>query len=65
MAIRMKSKLRTKAKEGRSGGLDSLPTGTLTRLLREHVERLCDGDSRQAVDVCNIAMMLWVQAGSP
>ena len=65
MAIRMKSKLRTKAKEGRSGGLEACHAEMVRRLLREHVERLCNGEARQAVDVCNLAMMLWVQAGSP
>lgn len=65
LALAMKKKLRAKAREGRAGGLDPMNLGLVKRLLREHVSRLCDDESRQAPDVCNLAMMLWVIGGKP
>lgn len=70
LAKSMKIKLRRKAREGRSGGLDPENREHVAHLLREHVERLTggcvhcgrmtdDADPEQAVDVCNLAMMLW------
>lgn len=75
LAEEMKKKLRQKAREGYSGGLDPLSRHTVSKMLHEHVNRLTglcpqceslDGDhdhaenARQAIDVCNLAMMLWV-----
>lgn len=75
LAAEMKKKLRQKAREGYSGGLDPLSHYTVVKKLHEHVNRLTgmcphcealDGEhdredsARQAVDVCNLAMMLWV-----
>ena len=65
MAMRMKQKLRRKAREGRAGGLDAANRAMVKKLMREHVSRLCGGEGQQAIDVCNLAMMLWVMDGSP
>lgn len=76
----MKRKLRLKAAQGYSGGLSSSNRRRVAKKLNEHVDRLigvcecCGRDrkeekvsdrARQAVDVANLAMMLWVMAGSP
>ncbi len=75
LAAEMKKKLRQKAAEGYSGGLQFDNRYMVAKMLQEHVERLTglcpsckaiDGDhdreesARQAIDVCNLAMMLWV-----
>lgn len=75
LAVEMKKKLRAKAAQGYHGGLDPLYRSEVAKKLQEHVERLTgqcphchsnDGDhdaeegARQAVDVCNLAMMLWL-----
>lgn len=75
LATEMKKKLRRKAAEGYRGGLDRTSRHNVAKMLQEHVERLTgqcphchsnDGDhddeeeARQAIDVCNLAMMLWV-----
>lgn len=80
LAAEMKKKLRAKAREGYSGGLAPAYAATVGKKLMEHAERLTghclhcgvqDGDhdreaeARQAIDVCNLAMMLWVQGGKP
>jgi len=69
MAIRMKEKLKRKARQGLSGGLDQENAWRVAQLLRVHVDRLTGhggvSEPHQAIDVCNLAMMLWVQAGSP
>lgn len=80
MAKQMKTKLRAKAREGYSGGLDPLNRETVVERLHEHTKRLTgycdvchshDGDhdrdegAAQAVDVCNLTLMLWVQGGKP
>jgi len=80
LAIEMKKKLRQKASEGYSGGLVRINRYEVAKKLQEHAERLTgicphclasDGEhddeeeARQAVDVCNLAMMLWVMDGSP
>lgn len=79
LASEMKKKLRQKAAEGFHGGLDPKYRPEVAKRLQEHVTRLTgfcphcqalDGEhdhedsARQAVDVCNLAMMLWV-VGSP
>jgi hypothetical protein len=65
LAMRMKQKLRRKAREGRSGGLDTANRRMVAKLLSEHVRRFLSGDEQeQAIDVCNLAMMLWVMDGS-
>lgn len=75
LAAEMKKKLRAKAREGYSGGLRDDSWYMVSKMLHEHVNRLTglcphchahDGDhdeeeaARQAIDVCNLAMMLWV-----
>lgn len=69
LAARMKAKLKQKAREGFSGGLDQDNLFAVKNRLRDHVDRLTGhgavSSPKQAVDVCNLAMMLWVQAGSP
>ena len=75
LAVEMKKKLRAKAREGYSGGLALVNRTMVAKMLQEHVELLTgvcpschahDGDhdhedgARQAIDVCNLAMMLWV-----
>lgn len=75
LAIEMKKKLRQKARDGYSGGIKRDSAYMVAKMLQEHVERLTgmcpackalDGDhdqeenARQAVDVCNLAMMFWV-----
>lgn len=75
LAAEMKKKLRAKAREGYSGGLNFTSRYTVSKMLHEHVNSLTgvcphclaqDGDhdheegARQAIDVCNLAMMLWV-----
>ncbi len=75
LAVKMKKKLRAKAREGYSGGLDPTFSTNVGKSLMEHAERLTgyclhcevqDGEheledeAQQAVDVCNLAMMLWV-----
>lgn len=75
MAALMKAKLVDKARQGYSGGLDRDYALRVERKLREHVDRLTvfcphcshgdDGDPVQAIDVANLAMMLWVQGGKP
>ena len=70
LADAMKRKLRRKFAEGYSGGLHIGNLEIIERTLFEHVERLtgrCPScraphsgrDPKQAVDVANIAMMLW------
>lgn len=78
LAHEMKKKLRQKAREGYSGGLDPSSKFEVAKKLQEHVVRLTgicphcestDGEhdheegAHQAVDVCNLAMMLWVVNG--
>ncbi len=80
LAIEMKTKLRAKARDGYSGGLDPSSRFEVAKMLQSHVERLTglcphceshDGEhdkeegAQQAVDVCNLAMMLWVLGGKP
>ena len=80
MARLMKIKLREKAREGYSGGLDPINRDTVVSKLHEHAKRLTgycdvchslDGEhdheegAEQAVDVCNLAVMLWIQGGRP
>ena len=80
MAVKMKAKLREKAREGYSGGLTPSFRTVVAEKLIEHAETLTgtcphchshDGEhdheegAEQAVDVCNLALMLWVQAGKP
>lgn len=80
LAVEMKKKLRAKAREGYSGGLDRSNRGAVAKSLMEHAERLSgyclhcetlDGEhddedeARQAIDVCNLAMMLWVLDSPP
>jgi hypothetical protein len=80
LALEMKKKLREKAREGYSGGLDRNNRCSVAKKRQEHAERLTgvcphcqshDGEhdheegARQAVDVCNLALMLWVIEGSP
>ena len=75
LAVEMKRKLRAKAREGYGGGLDPAFSVNVGKSLMEHAERLTgyclhceaqDGEhdlqdeARQAIDVCNLAMMLWV-----
>ena len=75
LAGEMKKKLRQKAREGYSGGIQRINRHTVAEKLQEHVERLTgvcphcnshDGQhdpaegAQQAVDVCNLAMMLWM-----
>lgn len=75
LAAEMKKKLRQKAREGYHGGLEPGSWYMVSKLLHDHVDRLTglcphcrshDGEhereegARQAVDVCNLAMMLWV-----
>ena len=75
IADAMKKKLREKAAQGYHGGLDRSFRDEVVKKLHEHVDRLTgycrccgthDGDhdhedgARQAVDVCNLALMLWV-----
>lgn len=75
IAVLMKKKLRMKYREGFSGGLKPTSYALVARMLHEHVERLTgvcphcnaqdncherDDTRRQAVDICNLAMMLWV-----
>jgi hypothetical protein len=75
LAVDMKKKLRQKAREGYRGGLDRGSSYMVAKMLHEHVDRLTglcphckalDGEhdseenARQAIDVCNLAMMLWV-----
>ena len=79
LALEMKKRLRQKAREGYRGGLDRLYRHEVAKMLHDHVERLTghcphcrsnDGDhdheeaARQAIDVCNLAMMLWVLGSS-
>lgn len=79
LAAEMKKKLRKKARDGYAGGLDRGSWYTVSKMLHEHADRLTglcphchshDGEhereegARQAIDVCNLAMMLWV-IGSP
>jgi hypothetical protein len=74
MAVEMKKKLRAKARDGYSGGLDRGYRDVVAKNLMEHAERLTgyclhcevmDGEhdheeeARQAIDVANLAMMLW------
>jgi len=71
MADAMKRKLRMKARKDYSGGLDPDYKQNVARKLHEHTEELVgscpicgkgtDGDAAQAVDVCNLALMLWLQ----
>jgi hypothetical protein len=80
LAMEMKKKLRQKANEGYSGGLVPINRYDVAKKLQEHAERLtgvcphcfasdgehdADENARQAIDVCNLAMMLWVIDGSP
>lgn len=75
LAAEMKKKLRDKARQGYSGGLNPDSWYEVSKMLHDHVNRLTglcphceahDGDhdgkesARQAIDVCNLAMMLWV-----
>lgn len=75
LANEMKKKLREKARQGYHGGLDPLYKYEVAKKLQQHVVRLTglcphceslDGEhdhqegARQAVDVCNLAMMLWL-----
>lgn len=72
----MKKKLRAKARDGYSGGLDPKYRANVAKALMEHAEKLSghcihcgvsDGEhdhedaARQAIDVANLALMLWVQ----
>jgi hypothetical protein len=72
----MKAKLRRKAAEGYHGGFSRRHHREVERLLMEHVGRLsarcsCCGaradesEPRQAIDVANLAMMLWHIGGRP
>ena len=80
LAARMKAKLRQKAREGYSGGLNHASAANVGKSLMEHAERLTgyclhcevqDGEhgieenAHQAVDVANLAMMRWVIGGKP
>jgi len=80
LAMEMKKKLRQKANEGYSGGLVPINRYEVAKKLQEHAERLtgvcphcfvsdgehdAEGEARQAVDVCNLAMMLWVVDSRP
>lgn len=80
LAEAMKKKLRKKAREGRSGGLDPANRYMVENYLMNHVYRLSsicphcrvssgehdhDEAARQAIDVANLAMMLWVMGGKP
>lgn len=56
----MAAKLKRKAREGFYGWADPENRAEVERRLRDHVDRLLDGgDRQQAVDVANLAMMLW------
>lgn len=66
MADAMKKKLREKAAQGYSGGLDPQYANNVRASLKRHVVRLTGDnylppqpDPAQAVDVCNLALMLW------
>ena len=78
LAVAMKKKLREKARDGYGGGLDPSFKFEVAKNLQKHVVQLTglcphcestDGDhdheeeAHQAVDVCNLAMMLWVVNG--
>jgi hypothetical protein len=78
LAIAMKKKLREKARDGYAGGLDPSFKYQVAKSLQERVVELTgmcphcestDGEhdheegARQAIDVCNLAMMLWVVNG--
>lgn len=79
MAEAMKAKLRAKARAGYEGGLDPTNRWNVARKLEEHVETLVGrcahckhgfGEhprerARQAVDVCNLALMLWLVDSRP
>ena len=80
LASKMKAKLRNKARDGYSGGLQQEFAPNVGKSLMDHAERLTghclhcgvkNGDheyeegAEQAVDVCNLAMMLWVIGGKP
>jgi hypothetical protein len=77
LAAAMQAKLVRKRRAGFFGGLDPENRPAVVQKLREHVDELigeCDhcsavvGDGpapRQAIDVANLAMMLWVQGGKP
>jgi UDP-N-acetyl-D-mannosaminuronic acid transferase (WecB/TagA/CpsF family) len=76
IAVLMKKKLTAKYRAGWSGGLDPDNIENVEHKLREHVEQLIgrcphcghrheeeEGQVRQAIDVANLAMMLWVIGG--
>jgi hypothetical protein len=69
LADDMKKKLRRKARQGYHGGLDPANRRTVAHRLHEHASRLTTlgdaGSARQAVDVCNLALMLWILGGLP
>ena len=54
----MKAKLRLKAKQGFSGGLDPAFRNNVENKLFTHVARQIRGEN-QSVDIGNLAMMLW------
>jgi len=58
LAKAMKRKLRLKANHGFSGGLDPAYRTNVENKLFIHVLREARGEN-QAVDICNLAMMLW------
>lgn len=57
-AAEMKAKLKAKADEGWRGWDDPQYKGNIERFLLDHAQRGLD-DSRQYVDVANLAAMLW------
>lgn len=67
LAAKMKKKLRAKAREGYSGGLKDVYRRSVSSKLHQHSWRLTEEfeGAKQAVDVCNLAMMLWVLGGKP
>jgi hypothetical protein len=78
LAAAMKKKLREKARDGYGGGLDPSFKYQVAKSLQAHIVQLTgmcphcessDGEhdhkegARHAIDVCNLAMMLWVVNG--
>lgn len=71
LAADMKDKLREKAAQGYSGGLDPQYADKVRASLKRHVVSLTGDnylppkpDPAQAVDVCNLALMLWMQGNN-
>ena len=61
MAIAMKAKLIDKHELGFHGGLDPAFRSNVEMALEEHTQRQLDGEN-QAVDIANLAMMLWKES---